>query len=383
MEQCKPEAVCVDEIEVDEKIAVLRNNLDQLPDLERTLLACSYCTNMSQQEIAKLVGISQQTVSNKIQHALERLRLNMSGAGMAAVVPLLGRENLFEAMSSGYNCPPGMTDRIMERIAARGRVTRAVSSRYPASIQGTVWPYLAAVVVAATVVFGMVASNRMFPAARSQSAVKQAVPETVAKKADVNRRWTFEKGPADDLKVIGRGWNWQPLPEGSGEMVAPTDANILVVMPISVTAEPLVISVEGTFNKPGANEPANGEGGMGAIWLNDDHVVPFRRWIKNLEFNKDLLRVNYTVYVFDRYVVMLNGNELNTIAWYSTEYPSKVLGLFFRKIHIQKIDVKSLKPDRLPEFVHDMPQTIERIGSESSQVDETGKETRVGFGSTN
>jgi predicted XRE-type DNA-binding protein len=140
----------------EELIATLRSQIDALPEFESQLLACCYGANMSHHEIAKSVGVSQPTVSNKIQQALERLRAGLTKVGVVAVVPLLSAKNLFEAITTGQDCPPGMTERVLNGIdSVRTKAARPRSRRFPAAQRGgsAIVPALAILAVGATVLW--------------------------------------------------------------------------------------------------------------------------------------------------------------------------------------------------------------------------------------
>src|SRR5262249_30871108 len=113
MEPKRAAAMAAPPIEEEELLTTLRSHIDQLPELDRQLLACSYVASMTHQQIADLVGIPRSTVSFKIQDSLKRLNNSLTKAGFAAMVPLAGAENMFEALTTGSHCPPGMTERML------------------------------------------------------------------------------------------------------------------------------------------------------------------------------------------------------------------------------------------------------------------------------
>src|SRR5437773_1605839 len=82
MDQSRCEKPVAEKIEANEVIAAMREHIDRLPEIECTLLTCCYGAGMTHSEIGKAVGMSQQTVSNRIQHALNNVRANLSKAGI-------------------------------------------------------------------------------------------------------------------------------------------------------------------------------------------------------------------------------------------------------------------------------------------------------------
>jgi RNA polymerase sigma-70 factor (ECF subfamily) len=65
-----------DAVEYHDLVVALRSEIHKLPELECTLLASCFGANMPQRDVAKLVGLSQRTISNKLQKTLEELRAN-------------------------------------------------------------------------------------------------------------------------------------------------------------------------------------------------------------------------------------------------------------------------------------------------------------------
>ena len=167
MEQSRSEAAFPENVDADETCAVLRHHIDQLPELERTLLACSYCTSLSHREIARLVGIPDRTVTDKIHQALDRLRMDLTKAGVAAVVPLLSRGNLFEAMATGQECPSGMTERLKKRI--RNHESTLKSARSVSTVNSAIVTALILAGAAAFILYR--GSGTPAPQARSASVV--------------------------------------------------------------------------------------------------------------------------------------------------------------------------------------------------------------------
>ena len=218
MEKSRLESAVAEVIEGHELIGVLRSQIDQLPELERTLLACSYGAKMSQQDIAKLLMVSQKTVSNKIQDALDRLRTGLTKVGVAAVVPMLSRGNLFEAVTTGHECPPGMIERTMERIAGHEKAVLTLSRR-TTSVHG--WLPLAAgvtVFAAAACGFWWAKSVRKETRATSVPATVQALPPN---HIPFSYTWNFNTSEAPkDIQTIEGSWHFEPGggPDGSGCM---------------------------------------------------------------------------------------------------------------------------------------------------------------------
>lgn len=232
----RTEHAAATEVEGHELIDLLRKQIDQLPELESKLLACSYVAGMPHQKIAELVGMPRRTVTDRINQALERLRLNLTNAGVAAVVPLISAENLFEALTTGNACPPGATEGLLSQIesvrtkAARPRSHRRIKVQSGGSM---VVPAIGIAVVAAAAIWFALGGNAPVkkpavsqprtpapeiapPAPAPTPAVAEKPPVKVER---FDRQWTFETGAPDDISVRNGAWKWQ----GRGNMVCEGD----------------------------------------------------------------------------------------------------------------------------------------------------------------
>ena len=196
------------DIEKDELVGALRNHIDQLPELECQLLTCCYGANMPHQKIAELFDMSRSRVTEKIQEALARLRANLTRAGVAAVVPLVSAENLLEAMRSGYECPPGLTEKILSRIDSAGFQTAKALSRRAARVARTGvggWAAVAAGVAAVVAAIGAY----LWSSRQRQTPPAPPAPSVVAAPAAPVQAPAPGPAPAAGPKVIKViGWNF-------------------------------------------------------------------------------------------------------------------------------------------------------------------------------
>lgn len=218
VEQNRSQVAVSDEAESSELIAMLRNCIDQLPELECKLLACCYGANMSHRKIAETVGMPQRTVTDKIHAALERLRGHLTKAGVVAVVPSISAEILCKAMTTGHECPPGMLEMMKTRI--KGYQQSSLSQRAVAAGRGSWIPYTAGLVVVAAVAgaFGWPALKQGFKPAGNDAAANAPLPDAAL---PASRTWNFNAPEqAGEIKVVEGSWHWISGggPDGSGCM---------------------------------------------------------------------------------------------------------------------------------------------------------------------
>jgi len=134
---------CVDQAGQREALLqALRTSVNRLPRLERQLVALHYGAGLSQVDMATKLSIPRRAVAFKIEEALRRLRQRLSQAGFSSAGSSLIARTLHEAICSGHECPPGLFEKVMARIAqAETQGIQSVPRRAaPApSNRGLVW----------------------------------------------------------------------------------------------------------------------------------------------------------------------------------------------------------------------------------------------------
>ncbi len=353
-----PVSVGVD-LERKELIAILRRHIEGLSEVERDLLTCCYGANMPHRKVGALLGLSQASVSEKLQQICQRLRSNLTRIGVAAVIPLLSAEGIHEAMTTGHPCPPGMVEGLAQRIEMSGsRAMRKLARRS--------WYSSAGAALTLIVVLGGGACGAWMWTQRSAPTV-QSAPVAAAQMEDapIHAKWTFEKGPAADLVPMQKQWTWRATAHG-GEMVSPTDPGLLIPLPLSLPRHPIVIKVS-------AMQDVSGEFAMTALWMNNRLTVPTRQWLDYKKFRTDPpFHMETRLYFIDRYLVCEWNGNLSSVIEAPTPYPSRKIALSFRKLNVEEIDVHSLTPAEIPDELKDIPKLIQQMGKPKN-FDEHGE----------
>ncbi len=336
-------ASAAEALEENELIGLLRSQIDALPELERTLLACSYCANMPQREIAKLVGVSQMTVSNKIQQVLERLRLNLSKAGVAApiMVPLLSSEKLFEAMTCDSACPTGLTERLLGRLDAPPIHKNAESLRRASPLgKSSAWTFAAVAVVAVAAGGAWWAAQRANPSAPI-GATPSSVQAMVQPGGTFRGHWDFSKGPPADLTTFQGAWEWQSgkqPPVAGMKVTSKLDAALL--LPGTVPASPMMLKIK-FYIKP--NDIAH----FGCYWADENHVFESRSWKRSMSVPSDH-PIQGSGYLIGKYIVMCQDDHVVSVVDYPREYPGNRICLTFQHLIAIEVDARSVTLDEIP-----------------------------------
>jgi RNA polymerase sigma factor (sigma-70 family) len=371
MERSRSDVAVAEAVEGNELITVLRSHIDRLPDLERTVLGAAYCTSMSQQEIAKLVGVSQKTVSNKIQQALERLRMDLTKAGVAAVVPLLSRGSVFEAMTTGVECPPGMMEGITRRIENSEKAARAMSRRVvrhggwalPAGIvavlaagMGGAW-WLAqgrGNQVAADVLTSQVRALQAAPVKKSDERASNS--EINSGRSDtpvLNYHWTFEKGAPSDIVVRDGVWHWNAsakLMEADNTVNAAN--TVILQLPGPLPRKAMMVQLRRIVQQ---NRVSN----WGPMRSDGMKILRCRRWwIDTPALLTIGEKVVNTAYIVGRFVFGYRNDRLVYVSEFAAPAAEDRLVLGLENVYMEDLVFKEVEESALPKEVRENPQAL-------------------------
>ena len=124
-------------MEQSEVLAALQDALHRLPELERQYVTLHFVGGLSHDEIAQELSTPRQTVSRHIQNTLRSLRGDLTTAGFAAALPIIGAETLSQICCSGQAAPPGLREKVLSGMARPSlksqRVSRGVKAAGPKS----------------------------------------------------------------------------------------------------------------------------------------------------------------------------------------------------------------------------------------------------------
>jgi RNA polymerase sigma-70 factor (ECF subfamily) len=369
-----------EQAESDELVAKLREHIDRLPELEAQLLVCSYGANMTHREIGEVFKLPRQTVTDKIQQALNLLRGSLTSAGVAAVAPL-GAESLLAALSGGHACPTDLTAKILGKVSTRGPGSFPRSKRMQKVPGGT---SVTAGVVAAVAITGAGVWWAMSPnsSAPAKPVEHKATPPETKPAADerIYRRWTFETGPAQDLVAVKGSWKWKRNNErepGFMDVIEKTD----ILLPESIPAKPMLVTIK-------YRSLQKGDFAVGADWSAEKNLVPAKLWDYGWVGAPFGERLNYT-YFLGGYVASLH--EMKSVPFeklvfkpahpgvlaplkpqamaFFKEYsqaPDKIR-VFLKNIEVTEIVLQSVRPDEIPGLLQNPGELKTHLGEPNAK----------------
>ena len=345
-----------------ELAAVLRTHIEELPELERQMLACCYGAGMPHQKIAELFEMSRSRVTEKIQLALARLRGSLTKAGVAAIAPLMIEENIFHAVTRGHTCPPGMAQRVADHIAAKSRkAARNLSGRMHTTVSHTRWIVgIAIVATTAAATFAWPMLNRSVSTPSETGSAPKPGNGT-----PLNRQWTFQQGPAADLKVIDGSWEWKRQTDGAGVMDVPADRTMALPLPVLIPQQPVKITItKNCFNRTGGAV-------INAIWTKGLTALPYQMYFKQIITDRG--RTVTEMYLIGRHIVHIESGHDSTIYEYERPFPSDEIRILLRNTSVYSIEVKTVLPEDLPASIRDVDVLIKTRGVAAIPGSDSGK----------
>lgn len=391
-----------------EMLATLRGVLERLPALERRMLALYYGGGLSQEEIASQLAMPKRTVSHRIQRALEQLRAELVGMGLATSLPLVGAEGLGEAFTVGGAPPVTAGQEIVaqalrtpiEPAGAALEASRRVAGA--AGWSGSAWAgaVLASVCVAvagtvymyeqgsgsaiATTSVAQDKGAQAEPASAKSGEVGETAPAAHTalgpspEFAGLPARWNFEKEQGQGLRVVAGAWNWMVDPLRKTGCMVPTGAEGVVVEPqVALPQGPVRIRMRYRMAKAGALKFA--------CYLMDDKAsfVAHQVWRNPVEMGSlstaDLMQLRtMEYYVFERYVVSFDDGTPWCVRVYEQPYASGRFAFILMNTAVFEIDVCTVEPEDLPVQMRDMAKLITELSQGPVQVRADGMQMPPG-----
>jgi hypothetical protein len=216
-------------------------------------------------------------------------------------------------------------------------------------------------------------SAQSAPAVPVETKTESAKQAPADDKTPLKARWTFEKGPAEDLKVIQGNWIWRGDGKTPGWMVSPLTAqeSALVELPIELPHDPMLVNIRATpiWSSVSAGGPCS----AGAFLMNGKSMVPHKQYTGALALlDKERSDYKGSVYLFDRYAVVEWDGKTIAISVYPSAYPTGRIALSFCGLQIHEIEAKPIKPADIPQSIRDVPHSIETLGVAPVEFDEKG-----------
>lgn len=246
----------------EEVVAALRAQVGALDPGQRSVVALYFGGNLSQQEIAEALSLSQQSVSHRLNQALEHLRIGLRQAGFAAALPLLETNALPAALTSGHAAPSSAWAGIGSKLSTAAEASqRVAAAKGPSAL---IWLGAAVVLVAGAAGWWAV-RQQVQPPASARSATppppddktEDAAGAGLPAASPFHKTWTFENGLPSDMEIVyGR---WQLVDNKGHRMLGPLFKELtLIKLPMKVEARYYRVRIKIWPNPKAVADPTAG-----------------------------------------------------------------------------------------------------------------------------
>lgn len=345
------------EAEEHEMLGRLRGLLGALPEIERQLVALYYGAGLTQEEIGEALALPQRTVSAKLKGSLDRLRKSLAGAGLAASVPVLTDATLSDALSSGPDVPGGLLERTLARCE-QPYARRLTSRRSGRAAAGSHPGLLVAAVLVTVVAAGAFALRQQTEPQPAPPSASTPVPSATPAPAEP-RTWTFsfEEAPPDGFEYIQGTWRRAHLNNAGHTCLIAEDNSIYnaFLIPVLGLRRPFVVHVR--YWTPRAGKMYFGIGSSNGL-----QAFAARKWESEALTLYHDRPIEFDCYFHEHYVIGHSGGKLRTLSQEAEDADQSRLYISGFNIAIEKIEIRELHTEDLPEEIRNVASLIRERG---------------------
>lgn len=355
-----------------ESARAARAALETLSREEREAVCLCCEQSLSRSMAAYVLQQPEQTVADRVQRGLEKLRQRLSAQGFAAVTPVLLGKQLAEL--GVPKAPAALADRVRDLGATAResvRVARRVATRKASGNLGVKVVLGAAVVGAVAVVASGVLDKE--PSSAAKPAAKTGAPaESVAatkseappvEEKPVYARWDFAKGPAQDLEVAYGKWSWRAATEkAAGGMEIP-EGYVVVLPPTMVPQRPFLVTVKLTWITKNSRKR---RWISAAGWTDGKEKLEPECWTSpwvGSPAGAYEVRHYYVGRYHYEYAIGSAGARVTALHEFPEAYPLRRVFLSFTNENldftVQSIELKEVKEDEIPAELRD-PEALKK-----------------------
>lgn len=351
-----------------ELLATLQKGLEELPELNRQLVALYYGAGMSQAQVGQSVDLSQRMVGYKLEETLKLLRSRLAQAGLAAAAPALGSETLAQAVCSGYAPPAHLCSSVLARLDSAVAHAAEASARVVAAkgSGGLLWA-AAAVTVAAAAGGGWYALQESMPD-DATNAPAVAAPESqppsgvIAAPAEegkpFRRVWNFNDGPSPDFFAWAIPWEWKRESDGVGRMVAKKGEPVNLLIDVQPPKRPFVINFRAKAFSDGLIRD-------NFLWATGNIIPGYKVWSLHYRITE---KSQIALYFFGRYIVHRTDGQTWLFHEFEVPYPGDRIAAVLSNFRVEEIEIRELMEKEIADFAFDPQAEIARMERLKAEV---------------
>ncbi len=354
----------------------LNRLLDELPALERRILALYYGGELSQDEIGQALQMPQSSISHRLKLTLNGLRSKLSAAGFASLEETAAAALIVEALQTHMHTdvPLGMRSAVLDALQREHPPLKA-----SANIPGKMFMLMGSIAlmgIGVSLYQGSSPDPQEANPADQPSSLLTPANETNAlapnrRTRPYNLKWSFARRQGPKFETIEKNpqWSWEPKGiQGEGVMRA-AKPGIQIVLPNDLPFPPGPLKVTVQID----SAPEAGSWSVGAFRVERDGQdfisAPATIWAPNKKMNYHPHKARIMeIFIFENHEVNLLDGKVRIIRQYETPFPGGLITLFFQNVRIHSISVSSIEMDQLSENLQ--PDALERLTKKRKQKQE-------------
>lgn len=342
-----------------ERLSALRKCLESMNPSLRQMVLLYYMANLTHKEIGRELNLPTRTVCYKLEHALKRMRRNLTEAGLASTLPLLSGTQIGRDLAAAHSAKPGLFENVQSMLAQQPQAILASEGSLRAVPGINTKVLLIPAILASTaagIVWLLLATNFAPPTPKGNVPISPAMSNQLAGDAvnvssdSFDLTWTFENGKPNNLKVTQGKWrptgNVQmksgriAISSGQPGMLSGTDLTTIIHLPVAISESPVRIDLslfhqDSSISSHWAAFPSKGE-----------YPMPSEAWARNFNYTK--MSIQGTIFVFSRYVVKIANGEVQAVRVARDKTSECEILLAFQNTAVSRIRVRTIRLDDLP-----------------------------------
>lgn len=334
--------------------------LETLPQDERVAICLCCEQNLTRGMAAYVLQAPEQTVADRVQRGLEKLRRRLVAQGFAAAAPVALGQQLAEL--GVPKAPVALASRVRALGASARESVRAVRKDAGRKASGN----LAVKVVLGVAVAGAIAAvasgimDKEAPhSAQTDAEVGTQAASTVQPAKPLYVRWSFDKGPAKDLEVLNGTWTWsRPNGDAGGCMSTANDKKALVQLPVAIPDRPVRVTVKMLYQRA-LTSPR----WIGAHWCEGGKMLKHENvWQATGDRGGNPLGAfTFEQYFIGRYAIQVFGGTETIVNEYQRPHPGDFVAIAVTNFDILEIELQELSDAELPDGYADPQALLRRL----------------------
>lgn len=334
--------------------------LEGLPQDERVAICLCCEQNLTRGMAAYVLQAPEQTVADRVQRGLEKLRRRLVAQGFAAAAPVVLGQQLAEL--GVPKAPAGLVGRVRELGASARESVRAVRNAAGRKASGNVAVKVVLGVALAGAI-GVVASGILEkdapPPAQKGAEAEVPAAYTAQPAKPLHMQWSFDKGPAKDLEVLNGTWSWsRPEGEEGGCMSTANNQSTLVQLPIAIPERPVRVSVKLRYRRA-LTSPR----WIGVHWCQGGKSLKHENAWKATgnRGGEPLGTFTFEQYFIGRYTIQVFGGAETIVNQYERPHPGDRLAVAVTNFDVLEIELQELSETEMPDGYADPQALLRRL----------------------